>query len=187
MIKYAVSEQTENKNYGIYDFLTLGACLANNGVIGEDEYSFAVGSSKESLDNQDIDGNVVISLNDDQGIKKVFINYDDINKIEPLTLFQYETIIGILNECRRYLCQFQKPLKINISNQLYPKNKSDRLILCPYNPKAAYEFEKEYYYVMDIDSAIEEIEQEIDILFPINEVEEAAKVFKLLPFFKRKK
>lgn len=185
MIKYKVSEQTKNKNYGIYDFLTLESCLANIGVIGEYAYAFAVGSSNDCLDNHDIEGNVVVNLNDDMGIKKVYINYENINKIEPLTLFQYETIIGILNECRRYLFQFQKPLKINISNQLYPKNKSDRLILCPYNPKIAYEFEKEYYSVMDIDSAIEEIEQEISILFPDEKIDEPDKVFKLLPFLKR--
>ena len=75
MIKYKVSEQTTNKNYGIFDYLTLGPSLANNGIIGEDEYAFAVGSSNDCFDNHDIEGNVVVNLNDDNGIKKVYINY----------------------------------------------------------------------------------------------------------------
>lgn len=191
MIKYTVEENSKTHNYGVFDLLTKGPGLKNLGGISEDTYVFGVGvedhnEQMKNLIEQLGRFNLVLNIQNDDKEFNLFINYADNCHYEPLTLFQYETIIGILKECKKYIIMPSRPLKVNINHELYPNNKEDRLILCPYNKDMAYEFEKEYCDIKDVDTAIEEIKKEIDVLFPHKEIEqEVSKVFTLLPFLKR--
>ena len=191
MIKYTVEENSEAHDYGIYDLLTKGPGLKNLGAISEDTYIFGVGTEDhneqmKSLTEQLGRFSLILGIKNEDNVIKMFISYADNCHYEPLTLFQYETLIGILKECKKYLIMPTRPLKININHELYPNHRGDRLILCPFDKDIVYEYEKEYCDIKDVDTAIEEIEREIDVLFPHKEIEkQVSKVFTLLPFLKR--
>lgn len=191
MIKYAVDKNTSIKNYGIKDIILKGSCLKNLGAIGSDKYLFEVGINNPESKKYEIEkqiGDIVFLISFFKNTKdfRVVISYEG---KEPITLFHYESIIGILEECEKIKDEIDLPLRVNIPSQLIADSRNDSIVMFPYDINDAYEFEKDFYDLMDFDSAINIIQNEKERLFPTNNiiVKDKQKILSLFPFLRKQK
>ena len=192
MIKYRVDNNTNNKKYGIQDMILKGAHLKNIGAISDNKYLFEVGISDFNVIKYDIEKQIgdisfTFTVHDNSNNLRVVIDYIS---DEPITLFQYESILGILNECKKTMELIDKPIRINIPMKLVPNTHKDFIVMCPYSLKNAYEFEKEFYNLMDVDNAIQVIDDEREKLVPPIEKKlnnEKEKVLSLFSFIRKQK
>ena len=192
MIKYAVDKNTSIKNYGIKDIILKGSCLKNLGAIGSDKYLFEVGinnpeSKKYEIEKQIGDIVFLITFYKNTNDFRIVISYEG---NEPISLFHYESIIGILEECKKIKDDLNLPIRINIPSQLISDSNNDSIVMFPYDTNDAYEIEKEFYDLMDFDSAIDKMNYEKEKLLPSierEEVKEKSKVLSLFPFLRKQK
>ena len=181
MNRFELRKETTDKNYGIYDFLASNHCMHNLGAIGENRYCFDIGITSTEGKKYEFErtlGDYLfdISITKEDDIKVLEINYVDREDNEDINLFQYESLLGVINEGIKYI-ETDKELIIKVPGILF-NDKEDRVL----DTKAK-------NFVTDINCAIIEIENNknsIDIKEEIKE-EEKVKKFSLFPFKKRNK
>ena len=188
MIKYSVYNNTDKKNYGICDILKKGPCLRNLGAISQNGYMFEVGITNPSVkkfefEKQIGDFNLMLSVYSNSTNIRIVFDYVERHDKEDINLFQYETILGILEECKGFEDDFQRPLKINLPKDIFKSSKMDKVIIYPYDQDVIYDFEKDFYEIKDMDTIVEELKKLKEELRPSKEEN---KVFRLLPFKKNK-
>lgn len=181
MNRYEVKKETTNNNYGIYDYLSSKNCMLNLGVIGENRYCFDIGitsieGKKYELERTTGDYLFDISIKKENDIQVLTINYVDREDNQDINMFQYYTLLGVINEGVKYI-ETGKDLVIKAPGILF-KDKKDRVL----DTKAS-------NFVMDINYAIMEIEDNKNIKEKMENTDEEEtdhKVFRLFPFKRNK-
>lgn len=119
MAKYEVNEDTNDKNYGIYDYFKLEGYHKSLGVILPNKYVFKTGIGDHYVSH--------MNYQDEEGPYNIWVcadsNYLGIQYIcdvcDEITPFQYESAIGVLKECRRYIKETGSEITLDVTERLF--------------------------------------------------------------------
>lgn len=123
---YYIDSNTEDKQYGIYDYLSRNSNIKTMGGCNKDRYIFQIGIGDHYVANNYIDeaiGNKDLIFSTYRDIKgSVIINISYINKQSSPNEFEYECVLGILNECIEYQKEYDTNIKVEVSKSFFIDN-----------------------------------------------------------------
>ena len=129
MKEYYIDQSTEEKTYGIYDYLSLGKEVKTLGGVSKDKFLFQIGVGDHYVSHQEIDkiiGEKIFYISTYRDIYEeevtIYIQYIRYEDEEEITEFGYECALGILEECLKYKKETNENIKIAISDKFFIDN-----------------------------------------------------------------
>ena len=123
---YYIDNTIEDKKYGMYDYLSMTSNVKTIGGCTKDRYIFQIGIADHLGAHHDMEeaiGEKDLFFSTYRDIKgKVSIDIVYNNKESVPNEFEYECILGVLNECLEYQKENDTEIRIDISPSFFIDN-----------------------------------------------------------------